>query len=239
MTGFANSKVTALIRSAGCARCIEALLCAQGLRTEFAESIVDVVRALRKAQARAVVLEDKGPELLDWLEAIKLQAPGTAAILVVGSSAGADLAGILARGASDYADYSELDSQFAAKLRARMGSSEHADLALAVGPYVLCQETCTLSSNTGVEVSLTKREFSLAQILFARVGRAVSTAVIYQHLWGLSRDISKRMLEEHVSNLRRKLSRQGCLDVQIRAVFGTGYRLDIEPAQREPDVRYG
>lgn len=233
-----KSKITALVRSAGCARCIKELLCAQGLHTEFAAGIVDVVRALRSAQARAVVLEDVGTELLEWLETIELQAPGTAAIVVVGSSAGADLPAIMARGASDYADYSELDDQFTAKLCARMGCSEQADMAPAAGPYALCPETCTLSG-LGQEISLTRREFALAQILFARMGKTVGTAAISNHLWGDARGISKRMLEEHVYNLRRKLNKHQCFDVQIKTVFGTGYRLDIEPAHCEPYVRYG
>jgi DNA-binding winged helix-turn-helix (wHTH) protein len=78
-----------------------------------------------------------------------------------------------------------------------------------------------------VELTLTPREFALAKILFAGVGRVVPLSSLSARVWGVSVELSKRTLEQHVYKLRRKLKECFREDVRIQAAYGIGYRLDL------------
>lgn len=76
----------------------------------------------------------------------------------------------------------------------------------------------------GEHIELTRREFSLLQILMERAGRLVRRETLENSLYGLDAEIGKSALEVLVHTLRRKLS----FDT-IRTVRGFGYMIPREP----------
>jgi two-component system response regulator QseB len=76
----------------------------------------------------------------------------------------------------------------------------------------------------GEKVELTRREFSLLQILMERAGRRVRRESLENSLYGLDKVVGDSALEVLVHGLRRKLS----FDT-VRNVRGFGYMIPREP----------
>jgi two-component system response regulator QseB len=76
----------------------------------------------------------------------------------------------------------------------------------------------------GEPVELTKREFSLLQILMERAGRIVRRESLENSLYGLDTEVGTGALDVLVHALRRKLS----FDT-IKTVRGFGYMIPLEP----------
>lgn len=86
------------------------------------------------------------------------------------------------------------------------------------------------ASCRGRPLCLTACEFRLAWLLFSAPGVVLSPEVLGGVLRRREREPSRRALEQHICNLRRKLRDAGCLAPAIRAAQG-GYRLDPGAAQ--------
>jgi two-component system response regulator QseB len=76
----------------------------------------------------------------------------------------------------------------------------------------------------GGKVELTRREFSLLQILMERAGRLVRRESLENSLYGLDKVVGDSALEVLVHGLRRKLSFE-----TVRNVRGFGYMIPREP----------
>ena len=83
----------------------------------------------------------------------------------------------------------------------------------------------------GQEADLTRTEFDLLTTLLGAPRRVWSRAVLLDSLWGPGWS-EEHLVEVHVGNLRRKLSRLGPdgMRAPIRTVRGVGYRME------EPDA---
>ena len=75
----------------------------------------------------------------------------------------------------------------------------------------------------GKSVPLTTKEFSLLELLLRHRGQVLSREQITRQLWDQDFDGASNVLEVHVKNVRRKLSKAGHDEV-IETVRGTGYR---------------
>ncbi|RBY79849.1 DNA-binding response regulator [Geodermatophilus sp. TF02-6] len=77
----------------------------------------------------------------------------------------------------------------------------------------------------GVVVDLTRTEFDLLAALASRPGRVLQRATLLREVWQTDWEGSVRLVEAHMSNLRRKLQAAGLSSPEIRTVRGVGYRL--------------
>ncbi len=81
---------------------------------------------------------------------------------------------------------------------------------------------------SGRAVELTRAEFDLLAALIRRSGAAVTRAWLLEHVLDPDREATERVLDNHVSRIRKKLGRSGA---RIATVWGVGYRFDAtEPA---------
>ena len=80
----------------------------------------------------------------------------------------------------------------------------------------------------GRPVELTRVEFDLLAALARRPGQAVSRAWLLENVLDPDREATERVLDNHVSRIRRKL---GAMGGRITTVWGVGYRLDEEDAR--------
>jgi DNA-binding response OmpR family regulator len=76
----------------------------------------------------------------------------------------------------------------------------------------------------GVEVRLTKREFSLLLVLCSQPGRVFTKQELFKAIWGGPYVISTRTLESHASRVRTKLKAAGAGSMVLNC-WGVGYRL--------------
>lgn len=77
----------------------------------------------------------------------------------------------------------------------------------------------------GHSVALTRTEFEVLALLFARPGEVVSRRALQNELWGLSWTGNRYTLDMHVGNLRRKLRDDPQAPRYVQTVRGVGYRL--------------
>jgi DNA-binding response OmpR family regulator len=97
---------------------------------------------------------------------------------------------------------------------------------VALGRVVVDTESRTVTVDAA-EVDLTRTEFDLLTTLLSAPRRVWSRAVLLDSLWGPGWS-EEHLVEVHVGNLRRKLSRLGPdgLRAPIRTVRGVGYRME-------------
>jgi DNA-binding response OmpR family regulator len=77
----------------------------------------------------------------------------------------------------------------------------------------------------GSVVDLTRTEFDLLAALASRPGRVLQRETLLREVWQTDWEGNLRLVEAHMSNLRRKLVAAGLNSPEIRTVRGVGYRL--------------
>lgn len=82
----------------------------------------------------------------------------------------------------------------------------------------------------GSEIDLTALEFRLLVLLYERRNRVQTRAVLLEHVWGITVDVTTRTVDTHVKRLREKL---GVASDYIETVRGVGYRFSETPAGLE------
>ncbi|AWB68007.1 two-component system response regulator BaeR [Saccharobesus litoralis] len=74
------------------------------------------------------------------------------------------------------------------------------------------------------DVGLTTLEFSLFQLLFNSPGRVYSRQQIVDLAYSDLRDVSERVVDSHIKNIRKRFKLAGCEEMVIESVYGAGYR---------------
>lgn len=87
----------------------------------------------------------------------------------------------------------------------------------------LNQDNQILSFNTK-SVSLTKLEFALAKLLFAKPCRIFSRQQIISLAYNNDKDIFERAVDTHIKNIRKKIKQLGIDETVIEGVYGAGYK---------------
>jgi DNA-binding response OmpR family regulator len=77
----------------------------------------------------------------------------------------------------------------------------------------------------GAVVDLTRTEFDLLAALASRPGRVLQRETLLREVWQTDWEGNLRLVEAHMSNLRRKLQAAGLSSPEIKTVRGVGYRL--------------
>lgn len=77
-------------------------------------------------------------------------------------------------------------------------------------------------TKNGKLIPLTTKEFDLLKLLIENQGRVLSRLQILDQLWRFDSEISDRIVDTHIKNLRKKLN---CLSIQT--VKGIGYKFEV------------
>ncbi len=127
-------------------------------------------------------------------------------------------------GADDYLAKPFVFEELAARIRALLRRpAESMGPVLRMGDIGMNPATREVTVK-GRPVSLTAKEFALLELLLRHPRQVLSRGQITTHLWDQEFDGASNVVEVHISNVRRKLSRAGNHG-QIETVRGTGYRL--------------
>jgi len=115
--------------------------------------------------------------------------------------------------------------------RGRRPDAGDADPVVRHGLLAVDTESRTVTVDA-TEVELTRTEFDLLTTMLAAPRRVWSRAVLLDTLWGAGWSSEEHLVEVHVGNLRRKLTRAAPEGTRplIRTVRGVGYRME------EPDA---
>ena len=81
-------------------------------------------------------------------------------------------------------------------------------------------------TRNGKTVALTAKEFSLAQLLFRNLHRALSRTYILETVWGNEPNLNSRSLDMHISRIRTKLDLRPEQGFRLTPIYSYGYRLE-------------
>ncbi|MFP4380168.1 MAG: response regulator transcription factor [Candidatus Sumerlaeia bacterium] len=76
------------------------------------------------------------------------------------------------------------------------------------------------------EIDLSLRDVGILRVLHERRGKAVDRHTLFSEVWGLDHIPNSRTLDQHVSQLRKKIERNPKEPEIILTVHGMGYRYD-------------
>ncbi len=162
-----------------------------------------------------------GFEVLENLKRFEIKIP---VIIVSALSSSERVIEGLDKGAVDYIkkpfDFGELLARIRAVTRKGLAKSftrykvAHLELDL-LARKVLSQQQ---------EIFLTKREFSLLELLIANCNRVVSKTEIAEKVWEASFDMGSNVIEVHLSQLRKKLGEPDLIQTKV----GLGYYIQGE-----------
>lgn len=193
-----------------------------GFAVDGVATVSDATEALAGDTFDAVVLDRMLPDGsgLDVIKAIRRAGNTTPVLLLTAKDEVGDRIDGLDAGADDYLGKPFDLDEVAARLRAitrRSGGRASSELivrGLKLDPASM------LVKCEGVDVSLSRREFSILHALMESPQVIHSKQALEQRLYGWQEDVESNTIEVHIHKLRAKLGSSA-----IETVRGVGYRL--------------
>ena len=206
---------------------LQEVLQKEGYQVQRAYSGTEAVFLLERGRPDLVLLDLMlpglpGEELLERMRGVP--------VIVVSAKAGVDdKVDLLLQGAADYVtkpfELRELLARIQVQLRK---SAAPLSPVLRAGDVELDTASRQVTVS-GAAVHLTKTEYAILKLLLQNPGQAVAKSVILERISLDTPDCTEYSLKQHVSNLRKKLREAGGKEY-IQAVWGIGFRLDVEGA---------
>jgi DNA-binding response OmpR family regulator len=214
---------------------IELYLRRDGLRVSRAETGQEGLRLARLLEPDLVVLDLMLPDVDGYEVCRQLVAQADTPVLIV-TARGDVTDRVLGfrSGAEDYVVKPFAPEELLFRVRALLRRSGRWHQAHVVhGPFHFDGERMRLTVNQE-EVSLTRKELEVLQVLASRPGYPFTRGQLLQSVWGYGSDVDDRAVDTCVTRLRRKLFlafRRARTDpvVAIETVWGIGYRFSLLP----------
>jgi DNA-binding response OmpR family regulator len=133
-------------------------------------------------------------------------------------------------GADDYVTKPYSPKELRARIRAFLRRASPS----AGGPEVVRFGDCELDfvraelRCAGKPVPTTPLEFKLLGLFARRPGRVLTRRVLIDEAWGKELMITERVVDNQISNLRRKIEPAPAEPRYLKSVRGIGYRFDLE-----------
>lgn len=196
----------------------------------------DTALALARAGRPDLVVLDLLLPGTDGLEICRrLQQEGGPYILILTARAEeVDKVVGLSVGADDYLTKPFSPRELVARVKAILRRSRHGaapppDDAPLVFRDLTIDVTRREVQRRGAPVALTAREFDLLHTLAATPGRVFTREQLLERVWGHDFDGVDRVVDVHISLLRRKLEDDPAEPVLIQTVRGVGYKFAGQP----------
>jgi len=201
----------------------------------------EALRAFHAGQPDLVLLDVMMPEMsgYDVCREIRRQNCHTPIIMLTAKGEEIDKVVGLELGADDYVTkpfgLHELRARIAAVLR-RASNSRHQDLARSecfqFGLAVIDAKTYQVTLAGQVQ-SLTSRELKLVEFFHSRPNEVLSRNDLLNAAWGIDYFGTTRTLDQHVSQLRKKVEKDPAQPEHLLTVHGVGYKFVPKCANEE------
>ena len=186
----------------------------------------DAQTLVEEANFDLVILDLVLPKVdgLDVLKHICSRKPSPPVLILSGRARVEDRVKGLDLGADDYLTKPFSFSELSARVRALLRRSPSSiGIVLRVGDLELDRAE-RLVRRAGRRIDLTPREFALLEYLMRNAGRAVTRAMIIEHVWNFSFDTMTNVVDVYINYLRKKVD-QDFDPKLIRTVRNVGYEL--------------
>lgn len=161
---------------------------------------------------------------LDVLRALRRRGRHTPVLILTALGSTEDRVEGLDAGADDYLVKPFMMDELEARLRAlsRRRALEYS-AEESIGPLRFDVTSRRLFAD-GVQLELPRRELATFECLVEHRGKLVSKAQLADHLYGVGASVEDKVVETHVSRLRKRLHEHG---VHIKSARGLGYTLVV------------
>lgn len=156
------------------------------------------------------------------LERVTAERPELPVIVLTARDSVTATVAALEGGAADYMSkpfrFGELVARIRLRLRSRTDTSSRDEL---IAGDVRLDARRRRASSGGVDVTLSAREFALAEVLMRNKGQVLSREQLLSLVWGYDFDPGSNIVDVYVGYLRKKLGAD-----LVTTVRGMGYRVD-------------
>ncbi|MGH6760864.1 MAG: winged helix-turn-helix domain-containing protein [Phyllobacterium sp.] len=196
-----------------------------GFAADAVETCAEADAALRANEFDALVLDIMLPDGsgLDVLKGLRSRQESIPVLLLTARDAVSDRIAGLDSGADDYLGKPFDLDEVAARLRALLRRASGRSTASLMWRNITLDPSTRSIEKDGQPVHLSRREFSILQVLMTHPGQVVSKAQLEDKLYGWQEEVESNAVEVHIHHLRNKLGAG-----LIRTVRGIGYRLGGE-----------
>lgn len=224
------TRIAVLDDEVGMLESVDRLVQGAGFESATFSSGRDLIRCLHRDNFDLFILDWQVPDLsgiqvIEWVRnGIGSRVP---IILLTNRAGDEDIVTGLRAGADDFLTKPFRGPVLLARIEAllRRSAGTPSRESESYGPYVFHVANRTVVA-TGLDVSLTQKEFSLSMLLFRNLNCALSRSYILETIWGIDPDISTRTLDIHVSRIRAKLNLAPERGFKLSTIYGYGYRLE-------------
>ena len=131
-------------------------------------------------------------------------------------------------GADDYICKPFSAREVVARIKAILRRARGGETGIEGAPRIDIDEGRMRVSVAGQRVELTRVEFKLLATLLRHPGRVYRREELLDLIYDDYREVSDRTIDSHVKNLRRKLETALPGEPLIQAVYGVGYKLELD-----------
>jgi DNA-binding response OmpR family regulator len=161
---------------------------------------------------------------LEVLKRIRTQKPSPPVLILSGRARIEDRVKGLDLGADDYLTKPFSFSELSARVRALLRRSPNTIGILLRVEDLELDRAERVVTRAGRRIELTPREFALLEYLMRNAGRAVTRAMIIEHVWNFSFDTMTNVVDVYINYLRKKVDQEFGQKL-IRTVRNVGYEL--------------
>jgi DNA-binding response OmpR family regulator len=190
------------------------------------------LRAIDRERPQLVILDFNLPGLdgLGVLQRLRRAGDTTPVMMLTVRAAEEDQVLALDQGADDYLTKPFSPRTLLARVRAMLRrAGVEAPAPLAAGDLLLDVERQTVSVAGSPEVTLTRLEFRLLQLLMANAGHTLPAERLTHHVWGYRGSGERQLLKQLVHRVRQKIERDPATPCYLVTVTGVGYELRPRP----------
>lgn len=205
------------------------ILTAAGYTTAQAYSGTEALLLLEKETPDLILLDLMLPGLSgeELLHEIRKTRHNDVSVLILSAKSSLqDKVTLLTAGADDYITKPFEPEEVIARIQAALRRSrcQRTPSHLTCKRLTLCPDTRKVLVS-GIELSLTVREFDLLQLFLETPDKVYSRERLYELIWKGGYYGENNTVNVHVSNLRKKLKAADPEEEYIQTVYGIGFKL--------------
>lgn len=155
---------------------------------------------------------------------------GVPILYLSGAQTETDKVGAFYAGADDYITKPFSPLELKARVQARLRKLTNNKLSIGPLEVDLSAHRAYLHDSSGQidELNLTRIEYMLLVLFAKSLDQVFSREKLLSKVWGGTTHVSDRVIDSHVSHLRKKLS-VCCTEIQLESLRGEGYRMSFLP----------